>query len=688
MKEIRRLFDSFFCIVQCICIVSKASNPMIIVGKHEYGPDYGSKLVIDTQISASPTVLKVYWTRNSSGIITTIEHGLSGTDGITVDNPSLTLLYVTDIDNGLYTCIAESYRGIGFSKIVNVTVNGGVPYVKVSNTNYSVLYGERAVLKCEISSLPELIFVAWEKESNGVLTVLNHGAVGIKGTSKTDPSLIIPTASFYDSGNYTCIGCNSAGKGKSKPISLRILGDVPSVTIPTNKYDVEYGEEVTLQCFVNSRVTLQNVYWEKYSNGLIKTIYQRDKGTRGVSLSNPSLTIVKVTLADIGEYICIASNAVGSVRSDKIRVTTTGGLPKVDVGAVAYDAIYGDSITLHCSVSSDPEAYLIYWQKEVKGVFSTLSHNAFGTNGMTPNNPSLTIETATLYDSGAYLCLAVNAVGTSSSQWTRLLVTGALPVVTTYLPTYFVEYGKTFTLPCSVLSTPVQTNVYWEKTVHGRDTFIYSGTTGTRGISLSSPSLTIDSVVETDNGNYTCIAINSLGITQSMTSSLIVLGESPEVSVNLENFTVNAGSSALLQCDIKSAMPYHHIYWERNINGTRTILLPGMIGISGVTRDDPYLRIDEVDLSMAGEYTCYAVNKVGTGHSRPVELIVTPTESATDIPDYPDESQSQSLLVILSTTIGVCVAVCIVILVICFRKQLLNRLLHRNKQSFGNTRFD
>lgn len=82
---------------------------------------------------------------------------------------------------------------------------------------------------------------------------------------------------------------------------------------------------MTLQCFVNSRVTLQNVYWEKTSNGLIKAIYQRDKGTRGVSLSNPSLTILKFTLADIGEYICIASNAVGSARSDKIRVTTTGG---------------------------------------------------------------------------------------------------------------------------------------------------------------------------------------------------------------------------------------------------------------------------------------------------------------------------------------------------------------------------
>lgn len=91
------------------------------------------------------------------------------------------------------------------------------------------------------------------------------------------------------------------------------------------KYNVEYGGEVTLQCFVNSRVTLQNIYWEKSSNGLIKAINQRDRGTRGVSLSNPSLTIVKVTLADIGEYTCIASNAVGTVRSDKISLRTKGG---------------------------------------------------------------------------------------------------------------------------------------------------------------------------------------------------------------------------------------------------------------------------------------------------------------------------------------------------------------------------
>ncbi|CAC5384057.1 HMCN [Mytilus coruscus] len=619
------------------------STPIIIVGKNEYNPDYGSKLIIDTHISASPTVLKVYWTRNSSGIITTIEHGLSGTDGITVDNPSLTLLYITNLDNGQYTCTVESYRGIGFSKTVIVTVNGGVPYVKAVNTTYSVLYGNRAVLKCEITSLPGLIFVAWQKENNGFVTVINSGAVETKGLRKSDPSLIIPTTSFYDSGNYTCFGCNSAGIGKSNPISLRIHGEVPSVNTPSMKYNVEYGDEVTLQCFVKSRVTLQNIYWEKSSNGLIKVINQHDTGTRGVSLSNPSLTIVKVTLADIGEYTCIASNAVGTVRSDKISLITKGGLPQVTVGAIAYEVVYGNRITLQCSVSSDPEANLVYWQKTVNGVLSTLSQNAFGTNGMTPNNPSLTIESATVYDSGAYLCSAANTVGTSSSQWTILSVTGALPVVITELPTYFVEYGENITLPCSVLSTPLQTNVYWEKTVDDRDTFIYSGTPGTYGISLSSPSLTIDSVVKSDNGNYTCIAINFLGITQSMTSSLTVLGESPEVSVNKENYTVNTGSSALLQCDIQSNMPYHHIYWKRNINGTTTMLLPGMIGISGVTTEDPFLGIDEVDFSMAGEYSCYAVNKVGTGHSRPVVLIVTATDYATDSPDYPDESKPNRL---------------------------------------------
>lgn len=100
----------------------------------------------------------------------------------------------------------------------------GVPYVNAVNTTYSVLFGNRVVLKCEITSLPGLVFVKWQKENNGVLTVLNSGAVGTKGIRKSDPSLIISSTSFYDSGVYTCYGCNRAGIGKSNPISLRIHG--------------------------------------------------------------------------------------------------------------------------------------------------------------------------------------------------------------------------------------------------------------------------------------------------------------------------------------------------------------------------------------------------------------------------------------------------------------------------------
>lgn len=111
-------------------------------------------------------------------------------------------------------------------------------------------------------------------------------------------------------------------------------------------------------------------------------------------------------------------------RVDNNDMTHISGLPLVTVGTIAYNVIYGNRITLQCSVISDPAAYLIYWQKEVKGVFSTLSRNAFGTNGMTPNNPSLTIESATLFDSGAYLCSAVNTVGISSSEWITVSVTG------------------------------------------------------------------------------------------------------------------------------------------------------------------------------------------------------------------------------------------------------------------------
>lgn len=56
------------------------------------------------------------------------------------------------------------------------------------------------------------------------------------------------------------------------------------------------------------------------------------------------------------------------------------------------------------------------------------------------------------------------------------------------------------------------------------------------------------------------------------------------------------------------------------MHGSTTIISSTSIGVKGVTVDNPSLIIPSTMESMSGEYTCFAVNYVGTGSSLPAQL--------------------------------------------------------------------
>lgn len=76
-------------------------------------------------ISGNPPPTKVYWEKIYNGISKVISNGTSGTDGITIDNPSMTVLHATDSDSGLYKCFAVNVFGMGYSSSTKLTVIGG-----------------------------------------------------------------------------------------------------------------------------------------------------------------------------------------------------------------------------------------------------------------------------------------------------------------------------------------------------------------------------------------------------------------------------------------------------------------------------------------------------------------------------------------------------------------------------------
>lgn len=102
-------------------------------------------------------------------------------------------------------------------------------------------------------------------------------------------------------------------------------------------------------------------------------------------------------------------------------------VPVVNVLQLSYSTNIGSSVTLRCTVTSNPTHNSVYWQRTINGQTSriTTSTNTNKYSGSTVNTPSLTINNVAQSDTGSYRCLADNSIGTGQSQITVLNVAGS-----------------------------------------------------------------------------------------------------------------------------------------------------------------------------------------------------------------------------------------------------------------------
>ena len=84
---------------------------------------------------------------------------------------------------------------------------------------------------------------------------------------------------------------------------------------------------------------------------------------------------------------------------------------------------------IQCTVSGIPQATSWYWTFSPLGsgsgsqtTITQGTNNADYTVSNSNTNPHLTIKIITATDAGAYICLATNVVGTSSSTQSRLTI--------------------------------------------------------------------------------------------------------------------------------------------------------------------------------------------------------------------------------------------------------------------------
>ena len=102
------------------------------------------------------------------------------------------------------------------------------------------------------------------------------------------------------------------------------------MTVTPDQQSIIVGNPVTLGCSVQANPMHTTVVWRKMVNG-VATDLPASSRYSGSTVSNPSLSITRVESGDIGNYMCCATNSVGTGQSTQTFVNVVGSKLKVSL---------------------------------------------------------------------------------------------------------------------------------------------------------------------------------------------------------------------------------------------------------------------------------------------------------------------------------------------------------------------
>nr|XP_022324734.1 hemicentin-1-like isoform X35 [Crassostrea virginica] len=595
------------------------NRPTIILPAFTYNANFGQDVTLQCNVTSVSTLTQVTWRKyiNGSPNVLVVSGSAHYSGGNTII-PSLTIHTLSFSDSGNYDCSATNIAGTSTSSQMTLNVIGTVPSVNIQSTTYSVTYGGTVTLECVVNSSPFQTSVEWQRIANGVSTTIDvTQEPRYSGGTVNSPSLIISGAVSGDAGVYVCSATNDAGKGVSGQTVLTVQGSMPSVSIPQSTYNVNFGDPITIPCNVTAVPIATNVSWVKTSNGVTVTVDLTSQPSKysGSTVSNPNLTISSTDLTDEGNYVCSASNIVGTGSSNAAFLDVIGDVPSVSVSQTSYSIFVGSSVTMNCFVSGNPAVSFVYWSVTRNG-FTQTAQDARYSNGNV-NNPSLTISNARQSDSGVFVCVAQNSAGTTNSSAISLTVSGSLPSVSIPLSSYSVNFGDSVTIPCSVSANPSATGVFWERVSQsGVPSTISLVPSKYSGGTLLSPDLVISNTDTTDQGFYRCLATNSVGTSTSDSAFLAVIGSTPTVTMGQSSYSVFTNGDVTLSCSV-SANPSATISWTftSNTGGVTQITTSSSKYSLSSSTTASSLTVRSANSNDQGSYVCSATNSVGTGQA-------------------------------------------------------------------------
>ena len=299
----------------------------------------------------------------------------------------------------------------------------------------------------------------------------SKGGVAINGA--TEATLLLTDTALSIAGDYTVAISNSEGDVVSDAVKLSVVQPVGIVTQPEGG-EVTLGDNFTMNVVASGTEPIS--YKWRHGDELVN-------GATGSSLS-----LAKLTAADLGSYYVVVSNAVGEQTSTTVVVSMSPVITQLTGSMVP---VFGDTVELSVTaIGTKPISYRWY----LGGVLIE------GGTGST-----LSLANFQVVHAGDYYVVVSNAVGTLKSDTVTL---SALPVITQWTGSETVDEGDSITLSVTALGTP-PFSYQWSKG-------------GVEITGATDPTLAFTKAAVSDAADYTVAVGNALGQVESGVVTLTV----------------------------------------------------------------------------------------------------------------------------------------------------------------------
>ncbi|XP_039227471.1 Down syndrome cell adhesion molecule-like protein Dscam2 isoform X7 [Drosophila yakuba] len=493
-------------------------------------------------------------------------------------------------DSGKYLCVVNNSVG-GESVETVLTVTAPLS-AKIDPPTQTVDFGRPAVFTCQYTGNP-IKTVSWMKDG--------------KAIGHSEPVLRIESVKKEDKGMYQCFIRNDQESAEASA-ELKLGGrfDPPVIRQAFQEETMEPGPSVFLKCVAGGNPTPE-ISWELDG----KKIANNDRYQVGqyVTVNGDVVSYLNITSVhanDGGLYKCIAKSKVGvAEHSAKLNVYGLPYIRQMEKKAI----VAGETLIVTCPVAGYPIDSIV-WERDNRALPINRKQKVF------PNGTLIIENVERNSDQATYTCVAKNQEGYSARGSLEVQVMVAPQISPFSFGDEPLNRGEVASVTCVVPKGDLPLDIYWTL----NSALIVNGEMGFTLVRLNkrTSSLNVDSLEAVHRGSYKCIANNSAGYAEYV--STLDVNVPPRWILEPTDKAFAQGSDAKVECKA-DGFPKPQVTWKKAVGDT-----PGeykdLKKSDNIRVEEGTLHVDNIQKTNEGYYLCEAINGIGSGLSAVIMISV------------------------------------------------------------------